>query len=369
MILRWTRICTVLLAAWLVLPVLAQDDVASAPDTPDVPQSTMLEGFSWIHQGTNRCSAAALTIHLSYYEPVNVDTYRTLATQTLNTYGADASVRIEEMAAAAEARGLNAIVRRGGTVDLLRELVAGGFPVLVENSYYEGSDVFRDWLSHNRVLVGYDDATQTFSFQDSLLGYPEGDIVTYNYDDLDRRWQPFNRDYLVIYRDDEADDLQAILGENHWELEANAQWTLQQAQAEIDAGEGDQLRYSYYNRGWAQVQLGEYEAAAESFDMALANDNMVELGTRLPLRYLWYDFAPFEAYLQVGRYQDALDLVRREITNAGDAISVEEWYYYAGRAHEGLGNLDRARTNYEIAVFRNSNFEAAQDRLTQLNGG
>ncbi|MDQ7027754.1 MAG: C39 family peptidase [Anaerolineae bacterium] len=211
MVLNIKRWMPLWVALWLLIPtVAAQETIFTNMD--GIPQSRMLDGFSWIHQGTNRCSAAAMTIHLSYYQDVSVETYNDLARSKLNTFGADASVRIEEMAAEAEARGLNAIVRRGGTVDLMRQLVAAGFPVLVENSYYEGSDLYRDWLSHNRVLIGYDDATQMFSFQDPLLGYPAGENVTYSYDDFDVRWKPFVRDYMVIYTDEQESALQAVLG-------------------------------------------------------------------------------------------------------------------------------------------------------------
>jgi tetratricopeptide (TPR) repeat protein len=250
----------------------------------------------------------------------------------------------------------------------MRELLAAGFPVLVENSYYEGNNFYADWLSHNRVLIGYNDSLQTFYFQDPLLGFPQGQIIEFSYEDFDTRWKPFNRDYMVFYTDDETEKLQAVLGQQ-WDDTYNAEWTLQQAQAEIDSGEREGLRYSYYNRGWAQVQLGEYEAAAASFDVALADDNLNTVGTRLPRRFLWYDFSVFEAYLQVERYDDVLNLARQQIGLAGDSISVEEWYYYAARAYEAQGNLERAQLNYEVALFRNRNFEAAQQRLEALGTG
>mgnify|MGYP000557250735 CR=1 FL=1 len=169
---RWLLIAILVL---LTLPATAQE----APESAPLPSSVILEGFTWIHQGVNRCSAAALSIHLSYYEDVTAETYDSFARQELNTWGAEARVRIEEMAGAIQNRGLGAIVRRGGTVDLMKELIAAGFPVLVENSYYEGENFYRDWLSHNRVLIGYDDAQGVFFFQDPLLGYPAGDLITY----------------------------------------------------------------------------------------------------------------------------------------------------------------------------------------------
>lgn len=344
---RWLLFIVIVL---LVLPASAQE-IADSP----LPQSVMLEGFTWIHQGVNRCSAAALTIHLSYYEDVTADTYYAFAGQELNTWGADASVRIEEMAEAIRERGLGAIVRRGGTIDLMKELIAAGFPVLVENSYYEGQDFYRDWLSHNRVLMGYDDAQGVFFFKDPLLGYPNGDVVSYEYENFDSRWRPFNRDYMVIYNLEDEANLEAVLGDQ-WDEERNASYVLSVAEAEIANGQAD--AFAYFNQGWAQLQLGMNEAAATSFDEARS------IG--LPFRMLWYEFGPFDAYLAVERYDDVISLANVQIANAGDSISVEEWYFYAAQAYEGLGNIDRALLNYEVAIARNNNFSAAAERIADL---
>lgn len=346
---RWLII--VLLIA-IALPATAQE---TEVNETTLPSSAMLEGFTWIHQGVNRCSAAALSIQFSFFTDVTADTYFEFAREDLNTWGADASVRIEEMVRTIQERGFGAIVRRGGTIDLMKELIAAGFPVLVENSYYEGNDFFRDWLSHNRVLIGYDDAQSAFFFQDPLLGYPDGGLVTYEYDNFDSRWRPFNRDYMVIYNPEDEAIVQEILGDN-WDMTANAEYTLSVAQDEIANGQGD--AFAYFNQGWALVQLEQYEAASESFDEA------INIG--LPLRMLWYEFGIFDAYLAVGRYEDVITLANVQIANAGDEISVEEWYYYAGRAYEGLGNTERALVNYQLAVTRNNNFTEAAEYLTAL---
>lgn len=347
---RWLLIAILVL---LALPATAQE--ATEPVPQPLPNHVILEGFTWIHQGVNRCSAAALSIHLSYYEEVTADTYNSFAREELNTWGADASVRIEEMVGAIQDRGLGAIVRRGGTIDLMKELLAAGFPVLVENSYYEGENFYRDWLSHNRVLVGYDDAQGTFLFQDPLLGYPTGNLISYEYANFDSRWRPFNRDYMVIYNLEDEAILQEILGDN-WDEALNADYVLSVAQAEIANGQAD--AFAYFNQGWAYLQLEQFEEAATSFDEAR------NIG--LPFRMLWYEFGIFEAYLAVGRYQDVITLANIEIANAGDTISVEEWYFYAAQAYEGLGNTQRALINYEVAVSRNYNFTEAAERIVAL---
>lgn len=345
---RWLLIAMIVL---LAIPVTAQEN----SNSETLPSSVILEGFTWIHQGVNRCSAAALSIQLSYFEEVTAETYNSFAREELNTWGADASVRIEEMGQAIQDRGLGAIVRRGGTVDLMKELISAGFPILVENSYYEGENFYRDWLSHNRVLIGYDDAQGVFFFQDPLLGYPEGELVSYEYANFDSRWRPFNRDYMVIYSPEEEAVVQEILGDN-WDASLNAEYTLSVAQAEIANGQAD--AFAYFNQGWAQFQLGQFAESATSFDQAR------NIG--LPFRMLWYEFGIFEAYLAVERYQDVITLANIEIANAGAEISIEEWYFYAAQAYEGLGNTQRALINYEVAVARNYNFTAAAERIVAL---
>lgn len=351
---KFTPFIVPLLALWLIVPAQAQDNPVYTDPTA-LPSTARIEGMTQIWQGLNRCSAAALTTHLSHYEAdFNVELYNDMV-RRLNPYLGDVSVRIEEMAAVAEERGFKAVVRRGGTIDLLRQLVASGFPVLIENVYYDGPGGFQDWMSHNRVLIGYDDSSQTFYFLDPLLGPGDNrEGYQFSYEDIDERWRPFNRDYMVIYHPEEEAGVQQILAEQ-WDMETSWQTTLQAAQAEIDANEADS--FTYYNLGSAQVELGLYEEAAVSYDRAR------EIG--MPFRMYWYEFGPFEAYLQVGRYDDALNLARTVI---GDAEGVEEAYYYAGRAYEGLGDNQRAISNYEAALFRNRFFAAPARRIAALSG-
>lgn len=359
----------VLIVIALLVSVFGANNV-SAQQQPitELPGSARLSGLNLVWQDVNRCSAAALTIHLSYYEDFDnlTEAYNTVV-RRLNPRLSDASVRIEEMAAYAESLGLGAIVRRGGTLDLLKRLVANGFPVLIENVYYDGGGGWRDWMSHNRVLMGYDDAVSEFYFFDPLRGAgPDRNGYAMPYAEVDDRWRAFNRDYLVIYRPEEADLLQSILG-IQWDAAQNAQWTRLQAQAEIDNGQADS--FAYFNRGWAELQLGLYEEAAASYDEAL------RMG--LPWRMLWYEFGPFEAYLALGRYDDVIREVRNtiaalpEIALSADlrvTITIEELYYYIARAYLGQGNVERALANLEAALFRNQNFVEARALMNELTG-
>jgi tetratricopeptide (TPR) repeat protein len=305
-----------------------------------------------VYQQFNRCSAAALTIQLSYFgwEGTYDDTIR-----GLNPHAEDVAVRVDEMIDFAELHGLRGIERIGGTVDLLRALVAGGFPVLVENVYYDGPGAFQDWMGHNRVIMGYDDSLQVLYSFDSLLGNgDDGQGRPIPYADMDERWKAFNRDYLVLYRPEEEEQLREIMGEQ-WDVTHNAEWALGQSQAELNTENADS--FTLFNLGSSLVALGRYEEAADYFDQART------LG--LPWRMLWYQYGPFEAYYQIGRYDDVLQLARDVIAATP---GVEEVYYYAGLAYEAEGDLFRAEANYEVAVMRNDHFTAAIEALARIRG-
>ncbi|MFO7322735.1 MAG: C39 family peptidase [Chloroflexota bacterium] len=333
------------------------DEAASASpidvNAMSLPPSVQLEGLTLVWQQLNRCSAGALTILLSYYD---WEGDYTTTIRGLNPHMEDVSVRLDEMVAFTQSYGLRAIERTGGTIELLKVLTANGFPVLVENSYYDGNDINRDWMSHNRVITGYDDNLQVLYSFDSLLGAgPDGKGRPIPYDEFDQRWRPFNRDYLIVYRRGDEPLLEALLGPNHWDPKKNAEWTLAQAESELAEAPDS---YAAFNRGSALVALGRYEEAAEAFDQARS--------VGLPWRFLWYQFGPFEAYLRTGRYDDVLTLVRSVL----DATpGVEEVYYYAALAYAAQGDLARAEANLEVALQRNINLQAAKNALDTLRAG
>ncbi len=330
----------------------AAELVMYTPPSP-LPAAVRLEGLRPVYQQFNRCSAAALTIQLSYFgwQGTYDDTIR-----ALNPDAEDVSVRLEEMAAFAEQQGLKALWRYGGTLDLLKALVAGGFPVLVENVYYDGPNAFQDWMAHNRVVMGYDDAKQEIYTFDSLLGNgPDNTGRPIPYADVDDRWRPFNRDFLVLYRPEEEAALQQIMA-NYWDADYGAEVALHLSEREL-AGNGTSDSFTLFNMGSSLLELERYEEAADAFDRAR------NIG--LPFRMMWYQFGPFDAYYQTGRYQDMLSIARDVLASTP---GVEETYYYAGLAYQGEGDLERAKSNYQVALIRNNGFTQARDALAAVGG-
>jgi tetratricopeptide (TPR) repeat protein len=327
--------------SWVMLMLAAAAPLKA--QTAALPPAARLEGLTLVYQDVNRCSAAALAIQLSYFE----DTLAySEAIRFLNPHAEDVAVRLDEMAAFARSRGLGAVDRIGGTPALLKALIASGFPVLIENSYYDGANYHRDWMSHNRVIMGYDDETRMFYAYDPLLGAGEnrrGRPIPY--DDIENRWRPFNRDYLVVYRLEDEERLRAVMGE-HWDVVYNTEFALAQSLAELESGVFDS--FTYFNLGSSLALLGRHEEAAEAFD-----------------RMFWYQYGIFEAYYHTGRYDDMIALARDVIAATP---GVEEVYYYAGLAYEAKGDLVRARGNYEVAIWRNPSLLAASAGLARLRG-
>ena len=345
------RVLGLLLAVvtlFAAVAVAAQETTPELASTP-IPAAARLDGLTLVWQDINRCSAAALSIQISYFGPYVYDA----AVLHLNPNSEDVAVRLDEMITFASEYNLLGIERVGGTLDMLKALVAGGFPVLIENSYFDGAGGFNDWMGHNRVVMGYDDAQQVLLTFDPLLGAGENQIGRpIPYADIDERWRPFNRDYLVLYRPEDETRLQAIMGDQ-WDETVNAEAALALSQAELDSGTYDS--FTLFNMGSSLVALGRYEEAAGYFDQARTNG--------LPWRMLWYQYGAFEAYYQTGRYEDVLALVREVLATTP---GVEEVYYYAGLAYEALGDSIRAAANYEVAAWRNPNYTVAVEALARV---
>jgi len=109
--------------------------------------------------------------------------------------------------------------------------------------------------------------------------------------------------------------------------------------------------------GSSLVAQGRYQEAAAAFDQANRTG-------QLPWRMHWYQFGPFEAYFQVGRYEDVLSLVR---INQNNARELEETYYWQGRVLEAQGNPQGAAASFRRALGYNPHFDAAREALERLN--
>jgi tetratricopeptide (TPR) repeat protein len=275
------------------------------------------------------------------------------AAAALKTDYEDKNVQPDELAAYARSFGFEAIVRENGNLEMLKRLIASNIPVMIERGFDPEPDRL-GWMGHYALLMGYSDATQQFSVNDSYL-HTNPPLP---YSEADETWKHFNRLYIVVYPAYLADTVHAIVGAD---MDDFAMYTrgIETAQAEITADPGD--KFAWFNLGTNLVALGRYEEAAAAYDQARA--------LQLPWRMLWYQFGPLEAYLQTGQTQLVRDLGNATQNELLPTSAIEEVYYYMGRSYEAEGDLGTARKQYELALRWNSRYVAAQEALARVGGG
>ncbi len=133
--------------------------------------------------------------------------------QVVKPLDADRNVNPDELAYYVRnyAGWLSAEFRVGGDVDLLKRLIAAGFPVIIEETFHFDEPFWPNddlWAAHYLLLTGYDDATQTFTGQDSFHGADQ----KVPYGTLDEGWKIFNRVYLLVYPPNQEEAHQIRLG-------------------------------------------------------------------------------------------------------------------------------------------------------------
>lgn len=305
-------------------------------------------GFQYVTQSWNNCGPANVTVALSFYGWQEDQTY---AAGYLRGGREDKNVSPNEIVEFVnEQSQIRAMYRIGGDMDTLKHLVAGGFPVMVELGYApEGND----WLGHYQTVVGYDDSVQSFYVIDTYIPSDQG--LPEKYRDFDRNWQQFARTFIVFYRPEEESTVMNILGDLST-AEGGYEVALETGQRE--ARENPDNPYPWFNIGKAQTYLGNYDAAATAFDQARLKG--------LPWRMLWYQFEPFQAYYETGRYSDVLALVESNETTLGGGY-VEETYYWEGRVYEAQGQSANAASSFRRAIQQNGRFQAAKDGLARVS--
>jgi hypothetical protein len=266
-----------------------------ASPTP-LPGLVQLPAPRYERQTPNNCGPATLAMYLDFYGWQG--TQQDIADEIKPETG-DRNVNVDELIhfAGNYAGWLRSTFRVGGTIELIKQFLAEGIPVMIEEGEYLETDAWAGddrWAGHYVLITAYDEATQTFTYQDTWRG---ADLVR-SYAETDEFWKQFNRVYLLIYRPDQEARVQELLGED-WDVDTNRRNALATAEREIQANAQD--AYAWFNLGMNQVHFLEYGNAATAFDRAR------ELG--LPQRMLRYQFGPFFAYYNTGRMDDMRELL------------------------------------------------------------
>ena len=98
-----------------------------------LPPSARIYGLRGVVQTWNNCGPATITMGLSYFGWTEDQEY---AASYLKPDEEDKNVTPSEMVRFVnEATGIRAVTRMGGTLDLIRLFIAGGFPVILSIGY------------------------------------------------------------------------------------------------------------------------------------------------------------------------------------------------------------------------------------------
>ena len=320
-----------------------------------LPPKVSLSGIKHEYQSFNNCGPASLSMLLSYWGWQG-DQRTTKA--VLRPNEDDANVMLPEMIDYVSANtSLKAMVRLGGSLEMIKQFIAAGFPVMIEMGHHPPDDW---WMGHYVVVSGYDDAWSALITQDLLI-MPD---LPLPYNDIEAHWwRDFNRPVLVVYPPEREDEVLTIFGEER-DNTRNLELTLAETENEIPVLEGRDLFFALFNKAALQYLLNDPNQAAGTFDQAFALYNTLDEKQR-PWRLLWYREEAYQTYYQVGRYQAVIDLTNATLSMLSKR-GLEESHYWRGMAYEALGEPDKAIFDYQIAIQLRPTYQEALAALNRL---
>jgi hypothetical protein len=328
---------------------------ATLEPTP-IPAVVQLEGVFQEYQRMNSCGPTNLAINLRYWGWVGEQTdIENVVKPRLE----DLNVTPQEMVSyVQEHTEQDAIVRLGGSVDLLKRLVAAGYPVMVERGFVNIDEDWKGWMGHYGVVDGYDDAKNAVHIPDTVFGN-----IWVDYDTLQTFWDQFAGTYLVIFPADDRETVLGLLGE-HADPEYNLDYTLAVYRERAENVDLSEKYFAYYSLGELLVMKKQYAEAAEAFDQGFEVYGWLPVYDR-PWRMLWYQVGPYEAYYYTGRYNDVISLTYKTITDASTP-ALPETFLWSGRANVALGNTQAAVYDFQRALQWHPGWQPAIAELEAL---
>ncbi len=264
-----------------------------------------------------------------------------------------------------------ALMRYGGDENLLKRLIAAGFPVIVEKGYYEHDTTGKiTWMGHYLFTTGYDDTKGSFIAQDSYLkdkyGNPAGKNILSNYKTYQEGWRAFNYIFMVVYPADRESELYDVLGP--WlDAEWANQHALEMANKETTTITGDDLFFAWFNKGTSHVALKQYVDAANAYDQAFSLYAKWDTKEKdRPYRMMWYQTGPYFAYYYSARYADVISLANTTLNDTISTPTLEESLLWRGRAFYMAGKTQLAVDDYRAALAIHTNWTPAVQALQDL---
>lgn len=331
-----------------------------------LPQTVLLSGVNPTPETWNNCGPATLSMALSFYR-VSVPQADIAAVVKPNAR--DKNVMPYEMVNYVnDHTEMRALSRIGGNLDTLKSLLAAGFPVIIEKGF-EPANLNQGWMGHYNLVLGYDDARQIFTTQDSYLlinqkDWQKSQGFEIPYADIEANWRAFDFVFIVIYPPEKQNDVLNAIGVLMDEGLANRS-AYERAVAEtISLGKVRDRFFAWFNVGSSSVALQDYAGAANAYDAAYGLYPQIPEKQR-PWRMIWYQTGPYYAYYYAGRYADVINLANTTLEAMSEPV-LEESYYWRAQAELAQGNQTDAVNDLNQSLTVHPGFGPSLALLNQL---
>jgi len=332
-------------------PEQESDQITNSIPEP-LPDRILLDAPKYEKEVYNNCGAATLTMMLRMY---GWEGDQNDIGSIIKPNVDDKNVNIDELVYYVRnyAGWLNADFRVAGDIELLKRLLANGFPVIIESgmrldqSYRVNDD---RWGGHYLLVNGYDDEANVFTTQDSW--YSPNRLLSYQ--ELDENWKAFNRAYLLVFLPEQSDQIGELVGEN-WDEETSRINAMNKALDESEADPED--AFAWFNVGTNLLYFERYAEAAQAYDTA------IRLG--IPQRMLRYQFGPFIAYFKTARNGDLKALAEYALKITPTSEENRLWH---GWALFREGDRAAAIDEFNKALHVNPNYMDARYALNYVGG-
>jgi len=330
-----------------------------------LPATVNLEGVKYEdqHGHLNYCAPANFSMALTFW---GWDGNRDIVGKAIKPSEKDKNVMPYELQdfVADNVPGMGALMRYGGDVETLKNLLSAGFPVVAEKGYYE-----RDyngklgWMGHYQFVTGYDDTNETLLVQDTYLDGPNFKVP---YDEFIDGWRSFNYVFVVTYPSERESEVLTLLGPLA-DADNAARVALSRAETESQRLSGIDRFFAYFNAGTSHVALRQYGDATYSYDYAfqlyngLSGDDSIR-----PYRMMWYQTGPYFAYYYSNRFSDVINLANTTLEDTISEPTLEESLIWRGRAYYMAGDTNAAIKDYRAALKVHPNWLPAAQALQDL---
>jgi tetratricopeptide (TPR) repeat protein len=309
----------------------------------------------------NNCGPATLSMNLSYWKwSGNQDSIAPI----VKPNSRDKNVMPYELQDYLQNNtDFQSILRDGGDMQTLKQLVNAGIPVMIEKGF---STVEQGWMGHYELVVGYDDTKNEFLTQDAYLqiSSPDSKYFSITYDDFYQNWRAFNFVFLVVYPQEKQNDVMNLLGPL-WDEPTAFQIAHDRALSETTSLTDARDRFfAWFNLGSTLVKQLDYSGAANAFDQAYLL--MPDIAEKLrPWRIMWYQTGPYYAYYYTQRYNDVINLANTTLNPMAEPV-LEESYYWRGLAEAKLGDQTSAIADLKKSMTVHPGFGPAVSALQQM---